>query len=680
MAPVASHLASLGIDTLQLGLNKFKVTTQELPLNIIQFEYQLNDIDDNYTGGYIYMSQVSFVKNDSGNYEYSVPVPAEEEPINSNKTIRFRYWDLDLNTPPSEWSNELGFYNPPAKPVLENSFVLFRRADPDANDDKLFFELSDVSVAAYLDPNGTSSTLSSGPIKFLVVYGYKDSDGADIWKTSGLVQPEDNGTFTVDLGNDVFADTSVSSSVFAVYEYVEDGTFYTISQISDASPSTNPNSEDLKAVVVEFEYVVNVLSTTPTSFTSTQTSSLYDVGNSNIQLTWAPPKTHKLTEVVGYEVQVRVATETNSNSFVKLVDTDADQRGLLFPVTDVTTLLGPTGVTQLSSTAIPALGTELEFRVVSVDSKNNESNNVSIKVGELSPELSSDDVRPAGHFAEISSDNLSFTAVYNIAALKDSVTPSMGALKTIETRVLRVVDGVSTIVKSGSIPIESSKSVYNQREVYPLLEGLTHLDNTTNSTFVLVVWVVNDILEHIDGKNVYLDASLSDAAILENNNSSGWNVSEDIDVPVTSRGFIFNLAIDTTKNTFGFMAVTKLPINNFDSIAQVLSLGDTFPSLFFGKTVQSDQYTFETVTSTNFSAANLPDVVKDELEFPYIENQVFINTITSISFKDVFDIDVSPQTFLVKFTDSMSTSAIINNEVFAGLTLTQEEITSWKGP
>lgn len=689
LAPTATHLASLGLE-LDQGKNKFKLATAETPLNIVQFEYQIEDNTGAYTGGYVYMSEVSFIL-DGTDYEYSVPVPADAQPstgnvINLGKTIRFRYWTKDMNTPPSDWSTPtLEFRSPPPKAILTNGFVL-ARGDPTGDDDVLFLELDNVSVNAYQDPDNTGSLLSSSPIRFIVVYGFEPDAGADIWLTSVLTQAGDDGVIRVPITEDVNSGTPVQAQVFAVYEFTAAGDsvkYYTVSGISDVKVSSDPTPDDRVPDLKSIEYVTGVLSTTPAVSTVEQNSSLYDVATNMIELAWAaPPANFLAAGVTGYVFQVR-AVDNNNYGFVDYdANVDKTTRVSSFTMSSVASVLAQAG--QLPSSDVPLFNTNLEFKLIAKYSDGNTEGNfvAQLFVGQLPEALTSADVTPHVFLSKFSGSELVFSASHNISSVLDpaldttALDQAVGTIQQIRTRLIREgrhVGGVSEVMNEG-ITVVNSQSVYTQREVIALPPELS-LNEYLDATFKLEVWLVNDIT---NGKDIYTDNSLSSSAILVNENSTGWSVLDNIAVQQQSRGLILNVDVDVSNSTFSFIAVHKNPIFNFHATRE------QGKELIIGKPITPEKYNVEVVSSSLYSPANAPSSLVDALEFPY-DAGVFVTTVEDIDFADVFgDSYVPPDdvTFsLQSANNALITTGIVNKGLFTGLTLTPADLDLWRdGP
>lgn len=675
-APLATHLASLGTGTNLSGKNMFKLTTDENPLNIIQFEYQILEQEDNYSGGYIYMSDVSFIQNGT-NYEYSVPVPADQPgvnyEVNPNKQIRFRYWTQGPSTIlASEWSDGyLKFVNAPIKPEFSNSFVLYR--DQSNNDDDfLILELSESSRTAYTNPNNEDGVnLANGPIKFLVVYGFQDNLGNEVWKASPLIQPSINGSVRVELNDDVLSGSQVDVSVFAVYEFFdveESGPFYTISEISDMMTSVPPSTDDLEPSLNLFNYVVNVLSTNEAALLQ-GTSSLYDVDNKMVELTWTSPASDVVNPVNHYEVQAKVVA--GDNLFVSILNNiDASSRGYRLSEATVVAALQAEG--QLPAGVSPSYGSKLEYRVVAKypEDVNSSSTPQEVTVGKLPDVLLSDAITVNSHFAKTTNE-LVYSASYDISAILNNLSSQVSNATAIQIQLVRVPKNgdPSEVLTTDRIDLSLPQTLYRQRVVYDVGSNVTLFENITENDFQIVAWVVNDIASN---KEIYLDSSLDPNNVLSQTVPAGWNeVTKS--TTLSSKGLIFNLTVDNENKLFHFIALHREPLENV-----VVTKVDAEGGLVQGKPLTAETFNVRRVENDNlYLESNAPQELLNRLEHTYSGS--YLTRVEGI-FSVLFDnVDV-PSTFSVAYANgNRLTTGFVNNNVFGGLTVSDEDMLTWEG-
>lgn len=678
VSPSASHLASLGASISTEGKNMFKLVTSLKPIVIIQTEFQIRDQNGNHYGGYVYMSEVSFIQNGT-DYEYSVPVSADPpDPnyaINPNKQIRFRHWVNDLNVLASEWSNYLSFHNAPLKPEFAHSFVLYRNQD-NADDDFLIAELSESSKTAHTNPNNEDGVdLANGPVKYLAVYGYQDLTGNEVWKTTPLLQPSNDGSIRVELGDDVLPGSQVDVSAFAVYEFYHlgEGPFYTLSEISDMMPSLPPDVSDLEPSLNPFKYVINVLSTSEGPSTSEEpstsdTSSLYDVGSKMVELTWAPPNTQLITQVSHYEIQARVVADGNLfvPNIVNAIDTNS--RGYRLSEATVVAALQTAG--QLPAGVSPSYGSKIEYMVVA-NYPDTDAPGVSqqVTIGQLSDALPSSAISVSSHFAKTTNEVV-FAATYDISAILDNLGPQVSNAAAIQTQVVRkpINGDLPEVLTTDRIDLNLPQTLYRQRVVYDIGSNVSLLENITENDFELVAWVVNNITSFGD---IYLDNTLVPSNVLSPNVPEGWNeVTKS--TTLSSKGRIFNVTVDNENKLFNFIALHRDPLQNV-----VVVQSGVQGELVQGKPLTAEGFIVERVETDNlYLESNAPQELLDLMEHPYPGS--FVTRVEG-KFSDIFDMDGVPSSFMVAFCDGdRLTTEFVNNGVFAGLTLAEEVLNIWK--
>lgn len=290
--PSLAYMAS--VDTTAGGVNNYMVTSSVPGSSVVQYEYQFLDLSGNPIGTSFVLYQDSIVTEplhpanpDETSYSFSLPVPSDpvddDYVIDPMKTIAVRIWKTDMKV--TEWSTPLRFFNPPLQPEIIESFTL---------------DYSDNSKELCLMV-GMESTIYSdlSKFKYIVAYNYTDVSENTVWEVSDLVEGIEikqfpNGiSLTLPLDSDV---STLQVGVYTVYEFQVQGVsdeiinFYTVSQVSDTSQVSGATLDDFKPSVKAITNVdVGLNNDNVQSISSSNSTSLYDIGTQNIAIKWDPP-------------------------------------------------------------------------------------------------------------------------------------------------------------------------------------------------------------------------------------------------------------------------------------------------------------------------------------------------------------------------------------------------------